>query len=99
MRISYVPVNLADTGDIVAAATGKTYRLLALFVISASAVNMTLRSGTTARSGAMPAAQGITLPFTSSQEGWAETATGEALNVLLSSAVQLSGLAVVGIIE
>lgn len=96
MEITYVKIDQDDTGDILAAASGKTYRLLAMFAISASAVNLTLRSDTTAKSGAMPVADGITLPF--SREGWMETAAGEALNALLSDSVQLSGFAVVGII-
>lgn len=96
MKITYAKVDLAASGDIVAAAAGKKYRLLALYAISASAVNLTLRSNTTALSGVMPVAQGITLPF--NPEGWVETVAGEALNALLSGSVQLSGFAVVGVI-
>ena len=50
MKITYAKVDLAASGDIVAAAAGKKYRLLALYAISASAVNLTLRSNTTALS-------------------------------------------------
>jgi hypothetical protein len=82
----------AASNELIAAVTDKKIQVLALSLISAAAVNVTLQSASTALSGAMAAANGITLPF--NPAGWVETAKGEALNLLLSGAVQVSGVLV-----
>lgn len=91
--VKYAVINLADTGDIVAAVTGKKIRLVSLFFVASAAVTLTLRSTTTALSGAMAFAQngGLMLPV--NQFGWVQTAKGGALNLLMGSAVQVSGAA------
>jgi len=82
----------AASNELVAAVTDRRIVVLSLYVISASAVNGTFEtdgSSNVAISGVMPLAQGITLPF--NEAGWFKTELGEALDLLLSGAVQASG--------
>ena len=73
----------AGNADLVAAVSGKRIRVLHLYVVPTASSTMTLRSGTTAITGAMSTAAGVSIDASHS-EGLAvlQTAAGEALNLL-----------------
>jgi hypothetical protein len=80
----------------VAAQSGKVIRVWGLVLTLASATTLTVKSGTTALSGPM-SVSGMTLdpprgrPSDDCAFPWWETAAGEALNLVLGGAVQMSG--------
>lgn len=90
-------IDLADSGTVVAAITGKKIRVLSYTIVAAGAVTAIWKSGTTALSGAMSMITGV--PIHSSVQPNSlgdyvpvlQTAAGEALVVTLSSGVQVSG--------
>ncbi len=87
-------INTAGSGDtvIVAAVTGKRIRVINYVLTAAGVVSVTFRSGTTALTGAMPLAANGGISVAGAQPGfWLQTAAGEALNLSLSAAVQVSG--------
>lgn len=100
MEAANVPVSQAivaesSSGDneVVAAVTGYKIRVVQAFVMAAGAVNAKWKSGSgTDLTGlGYPAANGgYVLPF--SPAGWFETASGQALNLNLSSAVAVGGV-------
>lgn len=81
----------AADNTIVAAVSGKRIVLLGLFLVSTSANGLTLKSDSTAISGAMAVAANGTLVLPVSDRGYVETAVGEALKLALSGATQVSG--------
>lgn len=86
VRLGATPAGLG-ANELVAAATGAKYRVLALSIIATTAVSAKFQSGTTDITGTFPlgATGGFVLPF--NEHGWFETASGEALNLNLSAAV------------
>ena len=86
VRLGATPASL-NANELVAAATGAKYRVLAAAVIATTAVSVKFQSGSTDITGTFPlgANGGMVLPF--NEHGWFETASGEALNIHLSSAV------------
>lgn len=90
----YASIDCAAAGDneIVAAVVGKKVRVVAYTAVCANTVSAQWKSGAaTAKSGAMPFAAngGASPPW--NPYGHFETAAGEALNLNLSGAVQVSG--------
>jgi hypothetical protein len=73
------------------AGTGKI-RVEGWALVSGGAVNVTWKDGTTATTGPMTMASGTpnVVPFT--PEGWFDVSAGNALNLNLSAAVQVSGI-------
>lgn len=94
--ILFAKVDTASSGDtqIVAASTGKKIKLLSSALVCNGNVSIKWRSGTTDLSGAIPCTQysGYVLPASAPGMGhYLETASNTALNLNLSSAVQVSG--------
>lgn len=88
----FAKIDLAATGNILALVAGKKIRVLSLFLTVAGDTTVQFRSSTTsALTGAMTfkAGGGMAPPF--SPVGLMETVAGEALNLLLGTAVQVSG--------
>ncbi len=92
MRI-HVKIDTAASGDLVAAETGKTITVLGYFIVAAGAVTVTLKSNTTALTGAMSAITGIPLAQDcgNRKDGLMKCVKGEALVITLGSGVQVSG--------
>lgn len=95
--MKYAVIDLAASGTVVAAVTGKRIRVVSYVLSAAGAVAITWKSGTTALSGAMTLATGIPLCAAPPEAlfgglgGQLQTEPGEALNLTLSGAVQVSG--------
>lgn len=93
IEIKRAVINLAATGTVVAAVTGRKIRVLQAVFASAAVVTVTVKSASTALTGAMTvdgtAAGPVVLDF--SPVGWWETTAGEALVFTLGSSVQVSG--------
>jgi len=72
--------------ELVAAEAGRRIRVLGIVAITTLANSINLESGTTDITGIFPLAAngGLVLPYT--EQGWCETAVGEALNITLSVA-------------
>ena len=87
-----VKIALTDSGDLVAAVTGRSIRVIALWGVLLGNQTVKLQSGaSTDLTGAMsPAANGkIEMGF--NQAGWVETAAGEKLNAVLGAATTFAG--------
>lgn len=90
-------IDRATSGELVAAVTGKKIRVIALYATVAADTTVTLKSastttGTFTTTGAMTwkAGGGMVLPR--DPDGHIETTSGEALNVTLGTACQISGM-------
>lgn len=79
--------------EIAAAVSGKKHVLLGFFLVAAGTVVVTVRSNTTALTGAMTMIAGTPLACPVADHNQLETSAGEALNLLLSTTVQVSGWA------
>lgn len=91
-RMLFADIDAAASGAnaVIAAVSGKSIRVMCYTVIAAADITITWKSGTTAISGAMDLpAKGGASP--ASPLGMMRTAEGEALNLTLSGAVQVSG--------
>jgi len=90
--VKFVAIDEASSGASaqIAAVTGKRIRVMSFFMVAAGAVGVKFQSATTDLTGVMSLAAngGIS---TTSHSGLFETAAGEALNINLSAAVQVSG--------
>ena len=87
-------IDCASSGDntLVAAQTAKKYVVMDVLAVAGGTVNIKFRSGTTDLMGAIPlVANAGFAPSEAAQAGHFETAPGEALNLNLSAAVQVSG--------
>jgi hypothetical protein len=91
VRIKRAFANPASLGSntLISALTGQKIKVLGMAIVAASANTISILSNTTDLSAdmALAANGGLVLPF--SKEGWFETASGEALNIDLSSAAQV----------
>ena len=91
--VKYAVINesTAASNELVAAVTGKRIIVLSYTLLAGGTVNVTFQSAATAISGAMPlvANAGIAI---SDNNGLMDTVAGEALNLLSSGAIQVSGL-------
>ena len=94
--MAYAPISAATLGDntVVAAKAGKKIQVERFILVSASAVNVKWRSGTTDLSGLMTMGGtgffGLVVPGFGSED-CLETAAGEALELNLSGAVATGG--------
>lgn len=91
-RMLFADIDAAASGTnpVIAAVSGKSIRVMCYTVVAAADVTITWKSGSTAISGAMDLpAKGGASP--ASPLGMMQTAEGEALNLTLSGAVQVSG--------
>ncbi len=87
-------INTAASGDtaVVAAVAGKRIRVINYVLTAAGVVSVKFRSATTDLTGAMPFAANGGIAAAGAQPGyWVQTAAGEALNLNLSAAAQVSG--------
>lgn len=97
MKFAVIDKATATTHEIVAAVAGKRIRVLAYLMVAAGAVTATWKSAATALTGAMSLItgtpnQGNPLPNSlQGSRGVFETERGEALNLTLGGAVQVSG--------
>jgi len=94
LPIIQAPLSVAALGNnsLVAAQAGKQIYVCGLFFVTAGAVTVEFRSGTTTSiTGVMSftANQQLVLPF--SDVSWFNTNVGEALTVQLSAAVSVTG--------
>ncbi len=93
IKPKFAEVDLADSGDLVPAVTGKKIKLVTYLLIPAADVTMKFQTGaSTDLSGAMSTAAkfgvGAGVPFPS----WLlETKNGEKLNLVLGAAVAVKG--------
>lgn len=90
----YAVINAAanDDNEIVAAVSGKKIRVLTYTFQAANPVNATWKSGSSTNlSGALPQTANTGISTTFCPIGHFETASGQALNLYLSAAVQVSG--------
>lgn len=83
----------AATHELVAAVAGYKIKIVNLFIVSANDVAVTFKSATTALTGAMTVAKESNLSLQSGYPNYhlLETAAGEAFNMTLGGAVQVSG--------
>ena len=92
VRIQFAKVDTAASGanEIIPAITGRSIRVMNYQLQAAGSVAVTWKSGTTALTGAMSlgTAGGVNV---ASPLGLLQTNTGEALNLTLGGAVQVSG--------
>lgn len=100
-QIRRVKISTAASGvtAILAADANQALTLLSLHLVSGGTVNVKIQEGSTDLTGAMPTvANGqVNLPY--NPWGHCRAASGNALNLNLSAAVQVSGVAVVAIGE
>lgn len=96
VKPKYAAISCSASGnnELVTAAPGKIIKLIACLLVSDGTVAVKLRSASTDLSGAMSliANSGFVIP--EAAIGWCVTAQGEALNLHLSAAIQVSGLLV-----
>jgi hypothetical protein len=92
--LAEIAINHAASGDntIVAGVTGQTVRMMKLFLVATAAVTLKVKSGTgTDLTGPISLAAGGSIVLDLDGEPWFTTATGAALTINLSAAVQISG--------
>ena len=89
----FAVISASSSGDneIVASVSSRKIRILSYVIVSAGTVNVTWRSGTTPKTGAMPliANTGVASGF--NPVGHCETAATTALNLNLSAAIGVFG--------
>lgn len=94
--IKFASISASNSGDntIVSAVTNKKIKVLSVALIASGTVSVKWRSNTTDISGAMPLVvnSGFVLPASAPGMGhYLETATGEALNINLSTGTAVTG--------
>ena len=96
--MKFAKIDLAASGDVVSAVTGKKIRVLSYFLVSAGSVTAKFQSGaSTDLTGAMSLIVGVpnacdhAPPVHGMPTGYFETAPGEKLNLVLGGSVQVSG--------
>ena len=85
-------VSRASSGELIAAVTGKSIRVVSAALMVASSVTVRLDTAGNPLTGAMSMIVGVPLALPVNPFGWVKTVAGEALNVTLGSAVQISGV-------
>lgn len=92
-HLQSVAISFSASGDneIVPAQTGKRILIHRLFLVCASATNLTFKRGSTNLSGAVPMAANGGITFDITGEPWFTTNPSEAFNINSSSGVQVSG--------
>ena len=79
------PSTATDT-EVVAAATGASFRVLSVVVTSTAAQTVVFKSATTAVTAVFSLAAGVPLVLPYNPHGWFETVGGAALNVTTTAA-------------
>jgi hypothetical protein len=99
LPVKYAVVNIAASGDIIAAVAAKHIVLVSAALAAAGTVTLTMNTGTgpTARTGPMTMIAGVPLVLPLNPAGWVRGGSGEKLTFTLGGAVQVSG--VVGYVE
>ncbi len=92
----YAAVSCASSGSnaLVAAVPGKRLKLIACILVADGTVAVKFRSASTDLTGAMSLIVNSGFVIPESVVGWCVTAQGEALNLNLSAAIQVSGMLV-----
>lgn len=88
-------INESTSGDrtiVSAPGSGKFIRVIGFFYKTGGAVELTWKSGSTAKTGAMPDGDGGGLNSVYCPEGWFDCGDNEALVLNLSAAEQVGGL-------
>lgn len=87
-----IAVSSSGANNVLAAVTGKYYRIIAYTILVDSTVAITFKSGSTSLSGAMNVTAGIAQPEVLT--GCMQTAVGEAFVMTLGGAVGVNGYVV-----
>jgi hypothetical protein len=87
-----IDISTATTTALVAATSGKQILITGLFIQSEGTQDVTIYSGSTAKTGAIEFADGDTL-FLDLQSAPIMLSSGEALNLVTTGAVQINGWA------
>lgn len=92
-HLKSLPISFSGSGDneIVAAVVAKRILIHRLFIVCASATDITFKRGSTSLSGAIPMAANGGITFDITGEPWFTTDIAEAFNIASSNAVQVSG--------
>src|SRR5262245_24458049 len=89
--IVYAPIDLAATGDLVAAVSGQRIVVHSLWLIAAADTTVKFRSGgATSLSGAATVKSGSGMVLNHNKAGWFRTLVGQKLDVLLGTSTQVS---------
>lgn len=86
-----IDVATAATHEIIPATTGMSNRVVSLFLRSDDVVTIQFLSDASAIGGTMQMTDGDYIQLPINEYGWFETGIGEALNLTLSGAKQISG--------
>lgn len=99
-RLVRVAVNAAASGDIIAAAAGKRYKILHLMGLSGGTGTVKFRTGTTDVTGAMDVVAGGGFDIKDYEYGLFENANAnESFNVVLTSSATFKGFCIYQIFE
>lgn len=94
-ELSSFKIDAAAAADvaIAAAVADQKTRLYQIVLVAAADVTITVKSASTALTGAMTLTKGVPFILPFNGEPWFATAVNEALNITLGGAVQVSGRA------
>ena len=87
-----IAVTAAGNNTLVAALTGTSIRIVALYFISSNTNTVTLKSGTNALTGAMDFTSQERMVLPLNEYGWMETNAGEALIMTTTKGYNVSGM-------
>jgi hypothetical protein len=92
-RLTQVAINVAASGDnaLVTGTAAQTIRVFKVWLVALAAVSIKFRDGTTDLHPAIPLAAGGAMILDLDGEPWFTTTAAAALNLNLSTAVQVSG--------
>jgi hypothetical protein len=92
-QLAETPINFSASGDntVVAGAAGLGIYVFKYFLVVGAATNLTFKDGTTALTGAIPLVANMSMVFDFDTRPWYSTASGNALIINSSVAVQVSG--------
>jgi len=86
-----IDIGASGTTAIVSATTAQTSRLYRLLLVAAAPVNVTIKDGSTALTGAIALAAGVPFILPLDGEPWFTTSANSALNLTTDGNVQVSG--------
>jgi hypothetical protein len=92
-------VTLAASGQVVAAVAGKRIRVFALVTSALLACNVKFQSNTTDITAAFPLAANGGFVMPAIGQAWFVTATGEALNLVMSLATSVAVQVIYDVVE
>jgi hypothetical protein len=91
LRAAVSTTDTAENTVIAAAGAGKKIRILSMYLVSAGTVVVTLKSASTALSGAIPMVANQDLTLNHNPFGWHETAANEAFVISKGADVDVVG--------